>query len=211
MRSLTTLMLLTGGIALSGCAGDNEITEFGITQTRSACPIVSVPASTGNVTLLAPGRTDSGAIDVVATITALRSGCTEEGAQIAASATYTVAARRTDASAARTLSLPVYSTVVQGGRQVVAKRVGQATVSFQPGQLRAETTVAAGAKVDRSAATLPEDIRQQVTRRRRSGDADAAIDPLAVPEVRAAVERATFELLVGFQLTDDQLAYNATR
>ena len=69
----------------------------------------------------------------------------------------------------------------------------------------------AGARVNRAAATLPDDIRKQVTRRRKSGEADAAIDPLAVPEVRAAVERATFELLVGFQLTDTQLAYNATR
>ena len=211
MRPLIPFVLLASGLALAGCARDNEITEFGITQTRSACPIVSVPASTGDITLLAPGRTDSGAIDVVATITALRSGCTDEGAQIVASATYTVAARRSDAGAARTVSLPVYSTVVQGGRQVVAKRVGQATVTFQPGQLRAETTMTAGARVDRAAATLPEEIRKQVTRRRKSGEADAAIDPLAVPEVRAAVERATFELLVGFQLADEQLAYNATR
>jgi hypothetical protein len=63
----------------------------------------------------------------------------------------------------------------------------------------------------RSAATLPEDIRRQITRERRPGDADAALDPLADPNVRAAVQRATFELLVGFQLTPEQLAYNATR
>jgi hypothetical protein len=31
------------------------------------------------------------------------------------------------------------------------------------------------------------------------------------PAVRAAVTRATFEFLVGFQLTQEQLAYNATR
>ena len=40
---------------------------------------------------------------------------------------------------------------------------------------------------------------------------DAALDPLADPQVRAAVQRATFEVLIGFQLTQDQLAYNATR
>jgi hypothetical protein len=34
---------------------------------------------------------------------------------------------------------------------------------------------------------------------------------MADPQVKAAVDRATFELLVGFQLTQDQLAYNATR
>ena len=43
------------------------------------------------------------------------------------------------------------------------------------------------------------------------GDPDAAIDPLADPTVREAVRRASFELLVGFQLTEQQLAYNATR
>ena len=42
-------------------------------------------------------------------------------------------------------------------------------------------------------------------------DAWIALDPLNDPEVRAAVASATFEVLVGFQLTEDQLAYNATR
>jgi hypothetical protein len=32
-----------------------------------------------------------------------------------------------------------------------------------------------------------------------------------MPEVRAALAKASFELVVGFQLTDAQLAYNATR
>ena len=44
-----------------------------------------------------------------------------------------------------------------------------------------------------------------------AGDADAAIDPLSIPEVRAAVQRASFELLVGFQLTQEQLEYNVRR
>jgi hypothetical protein len=37
------------------------------------------------------------------------------------------------------------------------------------------------------------------------------VDPLTRPEIKGAVQRATFEALVGFQLTDDQLKYNATR
>ncbi len=31
------------------------------------------------------------------------------------------------------------------------------------------------------------------------------------PDVKAALARAEFEVLVGFQLNQDQLAYNATR
>ena len=67
------------------------------------------------------------------------------------------------------------------------------------------------AGVDRAEATLPADIRKRITRKRKAGDVDAAIDPLAVPEVKAAVARATFEVLVGFQLDQQQLTYNATR
>ena len=58
---------------------------------------------------------------------------------------------------------------------------------------------------------LPEDVRERITRKRKAGDQDAALDPMADPEVRAALDRANFELLVGFQLDQDQIAYNATR
>jgi hypothetical protein len=100
---------------------------------------------------------------------------------------------------------------VQGAGNVVAKRVRNVGLHFDDGSYRANTTGAATAQVLRSAATLPEDIRRQITRERRPGDADAAVDPMADPAVRAAVERARFELLIGFELTADQLRYNATR
>jgi hypothetical protein len=66
-------------------------------------------------------------------------------------------------------------------------------------------------RVNRSVATLPPRVRQILTRPRKAGEAQAAVDPLADPAVRKAVADATFEHLVGFQLTDDQLKYNATR
>jgi len=101
--------------------------------------------------------------------------------------------------------------VVRGESAVVAKRIGTVTLDFAPGQERAQASAQAGAYIDRAEATLPEDIRDRITRKRKSGDSDAAIDPLSEPDVRAAVSRASFELLVGFQLTQEQLAYNVTR
>ena len=50
-----------------------------------------------------------------------------------------------------------------------------------------------------------------LTRPRKPGEADAAIDPMADPGVRRRCGQATFEQLVGFELTPDQLKYNATR
>ena len=99
----------------------------------------------------------------------------------------------------------------QGGTQVVAKRLGNVALNFLPGSQRAQTSGQATIQVHRGAATLPEDVRRELTRERKSTDADAAIDPLANPTIRDAVAKATFEHLVGFQLTQEQLRYNATR
>jgi histidinol dehydrogenase len=42
-------------------------------------------------------------------------------------------------------------------------------------------------------------------------DPQAAVVPKADPAVRTAVQRAHFEVMVGFELDQDQLRYNATR
>ena len=107
--------------------------------------------------------------------------------------------------------LPYFTIAMQAGTQVVAKRVGNIALNFAAGGLRAQTAGQATIQVSRSAATLPESVRKELTRERKPTDADAAIDPLSAPDVRAAVARATFEHLIGFQLTQEQLKYNATR
>src|SRR5690606_22283499 len=201
--------------ALAGCAREGEIVVeqgVGITALRTVCPAVGVPDFTGNVTLFDPpdART-AAAIDVTAAITNVRSQCDDSGSEVYSNATFDVVAHRRDASGARSVALPYYSTVVRGGNAVIAKRVGEVTLQFAEGQNRAVARASAGAVVDREAATLPSDIRERITRRRRAGQADAAIEPLNEPDVREAVARASFELLVGFQLTEDQLGYNARR
>jgi hypothetical protein len=125
--------------------------------------------------------------------------------------TFDVQARRRDNRGARTVTLPYFASVVQGNTNVVAKRVRQVTLTFADGAYRTSTAGAATTRVLRSAATLPEDIRRNSTRERRPGAPDAAIDPMSDPAVRAAVERAHFEVLIGFELTPEQLRYNATR
>ncbi|ETI65636.1 hypothetical protein C100_00960 [Sphingobium sp. C100] len=206
--ALTAMLAL----ALAGCSRRGEIDPTGgIVTVRSACPVAAIPAQTGDITLFNPASsTDASAIDVVANITDLRSTCAD-GDQFYTEATFTVNARRSDASAARQVVLPYFSAVVQGGSAVVAKRVGQVTLNFAPGAYRASAQAKAGSYVNKSAATLPADIQDKIVQKRKAGDADAAIDPFAQPDVKAALQRTSFELLVGFNLTQDQLRYNATR
>ena len=139
------------------------------------------------------------------------STCDDSGEQVITTVNFDVYARRASAEGARDVTLPYFITVVRGGSSVVAKRVGNVTLRFAPGQLRAEVKGTATTSVSRAAATLPADVRERLSRRRRAGDQDAAMDPLADPAIRQSVVSATFEALIGFQLTDDQLKYNVTR
>lgn len=211
-RAAASLLLL---LAATACSRTGEIETqggVGITAVRSACPTVGVPAGTGDITLFDPPASRSAAaIDVTATISNVRSTCDDSGAEVVTGVTFDVRARRIQAAAARDVTLPYFLAITRGNTSVVAKRNGQVTLHFDAGQSLAVTSAQATSAVTRAAATLPEGIRDQLTRRRRAGDEDAALDPLAKPEVRDAVLAATFEALVGFQLTDEQLRYNASR
>jgi hypothetical protein len=199
-------------LALAACAREGQIADGGVYVTRSGCPQVAIPAATGDITLFDPaGSTDARAIDVVATITNIRVACTEDAASVVSTASFDVVATRRDAAAARQVVLPFFAVAVQGGTNIVAKKVGAVALNFPAGGIRAQTNSQATVRVSRASVALPADIQRELTRPRKAGDADAAVDPLADPRIREAVAKATFEQLVGFQLTPEQLRYNATR
>jgi hypothetical protein len=197
---------------LGACVHKGDVLEGGVYAVRSACPIAGVPAGTGDITLFnPPASRDSRAIDVTAAISDLRATCQDVGNDVVSTATFTIVALRRDATGPRQVVLPYFDVALQGSGRVVAKRVGQAVLNFAPGDPHAWTRVQATVRVNRGAATLPESVREILTRPRKAGKAEAAVDPLSDPAVRTAVANATFEHLVGFELTTDQLRYNATR
>ena len=200
-------------LLMGGCASTGEFDETGgITAIRSACPTVGVPAATGDVTLFnPPASRDASAIDVVAEMTNVRGSCSDATDDIVTTVSFDIRARRANTAAPRDVDFPYFISVVRGGTAVVAKRVGHVTVHFDAGQDRASASGQATSNIARAAATLSPEVRKKLTEKRKAGGQDAAVDPLTRPEVRQAVLRATFEALVGFQLTDEQLKYNATR
>ena len=208
---LAALLALT---LLGACRHTGDIADesAGVYAVRSACPILGVPSGTGDITLFnPPGSTEASAIDVTATITDVRSSCQDAGNDVVSTATFTVVGLRREAGPARQVLLPYFDVALRGGSTVVAKQVGQAALNFADGDVHGWTRVQATVRINRGAATLPAEARRALTRERKAGDPQAALDPLADPAVRAAVASATFEHLVGFQLTQDQIKYNATR
>ena len=203
LRSIAALALMA---ALAGCERNPLLVK------RSVCPAVAIPNFAGDVTLFNAGDSrDASAIDVVATITNLRGACDDGADRIGTNVSFDVVARRMSSRGARVVSLPFFASVVQGGNTLISKQLGAVTLNFADGQLRTQTSGAAHADVSRAAATLPSKIQDQVSRKRKAGDLDAATDPLADPEVKAAIRAISFEVLVGFQLDDAGLGYNVLK
>jgi hypothetical protein len=211
---LRLLTVIAATSALAGCKSTGDIVidqNVGITALRTTCPAVGVPDYTGDVTLFRGAARTADAIDVTAALTNVRTTCDDSGEKVYSAANFDVYASRTDTRGERTVDLPYFATVLRGGSTVVSKRVGTVRIVFDDGQGRAVASAAAGAYIDRIEATLSPDIVERINRKRKAGDDEAAIDPLTEPDIRAALANANFELLIGFQLSEAQLAYNATR
>lgn len=157
------------------------------------------------------GGRDESALDFTATLTKLRSTCTEDAANVNTVATYDVVAIRRAPGPARDVRVPVFAAAVRAGSVLVSKEVGEVAIRFADGQVRGIGAGQARSTINRAEVGLSREINRKITRERKPGEVDAALDPLSEPEVRDAVRRATFELLVGFQLSAPELAYNARK
>ena len=199
--------VLVSGVLLAACGNDNPLQV-----TRSTCPAAAVLQGAGEVTLFSPADSrDASAIDVVASITDVRSGCAVAGDMITNSASFDVVAQRRQTQGARDVTLPYFSAVVRAGDKLVAKQAGQVTLHFADGQARTQAGATARADVARAAVTLPAEITTKLARKRKASDIDAAVDPMSDAATREAVRNASFELLIGFQLDDAALAYNIAK
>ncbi|HEV2595795.1 MAG TPA: hypothetical protein VGU01_11395 [Sphingomicrobium sp.] len=200
---------------VSACRHAGDITAEnggGVYAVRSDCPLAGIPTGTGDITLFNPSDSrDSRAIDVTAAITQLRSFCQDTGSEVVSTVSFTVTGLRRDAGPARQVVLPYFDVALRGGTNIEAKQVGAVALDFPAGSLHATGRAQATIRVNRSSATLPANVRAILTRPRKSGESDAAIDPMSDPAVARAVANSTFEHLIGFQLSQDQLKYNATR
>ena len=150
------------------------------------------------------------AIDVTATITDVRATCQDR----ATTWSRPRPSRRRPAPRCRPRAAgraALFRRRAAGRQPVVAKRVGQVVLNSRPATSTRWTRVQATVRVNRAAATLPANVRGNPDPSAQGRRAEAAVDPLADPGGPRRGASATFEHLVGFQMTQDQLKYNATR
>jgi hypothetical protein len=156
-------------LLLAGCARDGQIADGGVYVTRSGCPQVAIPAATGDITLFDPRP---------ASRDAARSTWWRPSPTSASPAPRTAQkcgqhrdlrrgrdpprrGRRAAGGAA------FFAVAVQGGTNIVAKKVGAVALNFPAGSLRAQTNSQATVRVSRSAVALPAEVQRELTRERR--------------------------------------------
>ncbi len=109
----------------------------------------------------------------------------------------------------RRVTLPVFATVVQGGNLVLSKEIGSVDLNFADGQARAVGRGGVRTSVARAAShAAADEIQAKVNRKRKADRSRCRHRSAADPLVRAALRAASFEVLIGFQLTKPGLAYN---
>jgi hypothetical protein len=170
---------------------------------------VAIPLHAGQVTRFDPPQSrNADAIELTAQVTDVTATCVEGAEYLTTEVAFTVSAQRRRPGPAKEVYLPLFVALAQGGNVLVSKQITGVLLKFDEGAARAEQAGGARAEVHRSAVTLPPEVQARITRERKPDEPDALVDPLADPQVRAAVRAASFEVLVGFQLDDASLAYN---
>lgn len=223
MNALTNLRRATGGIRmgklqagrmigyaavaapllLAGCASNP------LEVTRTLCPATAVPQHTGSLTLFSPANSRTAdSMVAMANIFNLQNHCNEGGEKVTSNLRFTIGAQRPNAAAEQTITVPYFVAVVKEGETLLSKQVYEATLTFAPGDVRAEAVQTVQAMVDRAealAAAGPAPGSEK--KKRKRGE-------MAQPEdlfFDAKPKASGFEILVGFQLTDAQVYYNITQ
>jgi len=207
------LRIATGGpglalaaLLLAGCSSNPLMVR------RSPCPAVAIPLYVGSYTRFDPPQSrNADAIAFSAQLFDVKGSCLDEAETLTTTVSFKVSAQRRRAGPPMDATVPLFVALVQGGNVLVSKQLTAVQLHFADGQLRTEGVGGARAEVARSATALPPEVQQKIAKKRQADEADALTDPMSDPQVRAALRAASFEVLVGFQLSDADLAYNIAK
>lgn len=169
------IVLLAGlALALVAC-GKSSRNPFAVTVSR--CPAIAVVAHTGSLVHFNNEQQRTTDVLYEAQISEPSLTC-EQGQDVVSEVSFRIDAVRGAAlDGPGQFTIPYFVTVLRDNSQIVAKRVFEATVRFDPDDVRAGT-------------------REVISQR--------------IPSIEKA-RRYDYEVLVGFQLFPEEVAYNMLR
>ncbi len=195
MRQLIALFALCSAALVSGCKSDNPLLI-----TRTSCPAVAVVKYANNYARFAPGAKYSAAgLELSAQLSNVQVSCADaRGGAPVSSVSFDLSAVRASATTAEQADIPYFVTIVENGTTILSKQVYAAPVQFAEGASRAMVRQSFSATTP--FVPLPPEPSQKEKRKQFQQFAEDS-----------RPKAAQFEILIGFQLTEEQAAYNVQR
>lgn len=189
------------GVAMMGLAGLAACQSNPLEITRSYCPAVSILRYAETATLLKPGAVagTADALDMTVQFSQAVGHCKPEKGKLIVPTSVRVTAVRRDATAERTVELPLFVAVTRNNEAVLSKQVIPVQLRFAAGSPRAEASASSTAIVDEAAARKAAAPLQATA---RDNDGRRIVE--------ARVTAAPYEVVWGFQLNNADVAYNLT-
>lgn len=187
------------GVAVLGLAGLAACQGNPLQITRSYCPAVSILRYAETATFLKPGAVvgTADALDMTAQFSQAVGDCKPEKGRLVVPTHVRVTAVRRDATAERTVELPLFVAVTRNNEAVLSKQVIPVQMRFAAGARQAEATASYTAVVNEAAARKAAAPLQATA---RDNDGRRIVE--------ARVTAAPYEVVWGFQLSNADVAYN---
>ncbi len=188
-------MISAATLALMGCASSNPLLV-----TRTSCPAVALVKYANTLTSFqSSASTDQSDVLYTAQISNVSVNCGNGKGDAAAQTdvSFDIGIMRGNTDASSQASLPYFVTVIQDGTTILSKTTYAAQVDFTAKSGRAASRQSFN--VSTPGVPLPP------TAKKKRGDSDLLLDS------ENASKAAKYEILIGFQLTDDQALFNISK
>jgi hypothetical protein len=194
MTLIRLILPVFASLALAGCGSGNPLEV-----TRTSCPAVAVVKYANSYTQFAPGSNfSSRGIEMTAQMGDVSISCKESAGKISVSnISFEMSAARASATTASDVNVPYFVTIIQDGTTILSKQVYGAPLKFTEGALRTEVRQAF------SASTPYVPLPAAPDRKKKKQFEEFAED--------SRPKSAKYEIMLGFQLTDEQATYNVQR
>lgn len=193
-RSALALAALAS-LALAGCGTKTEKYQTAIRD----CPTISILGNTGTVTRFDGRDPSKDPYAFRSDISGLRIKCDRERTRVDVDLSFLEVASRNDGVTQSTVDFPFFMAVLYRG-QMIDKKVYTSSFSFGPDEKR-KAVVESLSTTLHFAGSSPSAKEQEKLRKKRRRD-PAADGPRIDPQL------ADYEILIGFQLSKDELEYN---
>lgn len=180
---------------LSACQSSNPLLI-----TRTSCPAVAVVKYANSYTQFAPGANyRANGLELSAQLSDVQVACRESKTGDAVSTvSFEVSAGRASATGGSQVTVPYFIAVIEDGTTILSKQVYSAPLQFADGSLHSQVRQSVSATTP-FVPLPPEPDRKK----KREQFQEFAED--------SRPKAAKYEILVGFQLTEEQAAYNVQR